>query len=280
MTVGSFEMLGELEAAFEDEALELELFDPPGRNPGLPTLPPPAIPPVPMPNPDVPPPALSPSCPGLGTPPVPLFECPDSVLARITTDAGMPMNRAAVLTDIQRHIRVAACVASDMATRLGARDPRLVAEFSEAFGQPIDTPWRPGGWSHGRVVQQRFLGARRLLVSGDVLYSCWGRPRRAGGPETDPDYLALASPGEYWIALGRRYWKARDINLKTFAMDTRTFAILLAALRAYYGPLLSDATPTARVIRNINCYLRFAKRLLNWPNPQWVEDGCPSGGLA
>jgi hypothetical protein len=198
--------------------------------------------------------------------------------------AGVQMTRADVLADIQDHVRIAACVASDMATRLGTRDPKLVAEFSASFGQAIDATWRPGGWSHGRVVQQRFLGARRLLVSGAVAYSCWGRPRGAGGPETDLDYLALASPGEYWIALGRRYWEARDVNIKTFASDTRTFAFLLAAMRAYYGPLLSDArlmsAPSLRLIRNIHCYLRFAKRLLNWPKPQWVEDGCPSGGPA
>jgi hypothetical protein len=261
----------------EEEAMELELFDP--RNPGLPTLPPPTVPPAPMPNLGVPDPLIIPVCPTLDVP-IRHFECPLAALARIQTATGVTMTQVQVLEDVRDHVRGAVCVAAYVAAELEGRNSKLIAAFRESFGVSPDSipSWRtsPGGWSHGRIVRQRFLGARRLLASSAVLYSCWGRPRHAGGPEPDPDYFALAQPGGYWIALGRRYWQASHYT-------TRTYAYLLAALRAYYGPLLSDAplmqSAAVRLLGNAHCYIRFVIQILNSSRPAWVEEGCPSGGF-
>jgi len=277
MAATEFGLLGELEEELEEEAIELEAPGPSARNPPMPTLPPPAVPPVPMPNPDIPPPIIVPLCPNLDVP-LRHLECSDAALAHVQAVTGVLMTRAQVLEDMRNHARDAVCVAAHVAAELEGRDPKLVPAFSESFGVSPDSvpPWRtsPGGWNHGRIVRQRFLGARRLLASGAVLYSCWGRPRRAGGPEPNPDYLALARPREYWIALGRRYWETPNFN-------TRTYAFLFAALRAYYGPLLSDVplmrAPSLRLLGNVHCYIRFVIRLLNRSRPQWVEEGCPTG---
>ena len=204
------------------------------------------------------------------------FACPADALARIQAVMGIPMTVGEVLSSVQLQAGNAAGVAAKTAARLESPDAIARAAFENTFGVKHDTSWRaPGaGWSYGRIVRQRFLGAHRLLKSGALLYSCWGRPSGAGGPEIDPDYLVLAQPKQYWIALGRRYWEA----VKKGDVDTTTHAFLFAALRAYYGPLLSDAPLTlapSRVFGNIHCYIQFVVRLFNANLPDWVETNCP-----
>jgi hypothetical protein len=211
--------------------------------------------------------------------PIRRFECPAEALLRIKTVTGITMTRAEVLDSVRLQAGNAAGVAAKTASRLASPDATTVAAFENTFRVKHDSSWRApaAGWSHSRIVRQRFLGAHRLLKSGALLYSCWGRPRVARGPETSPDYLALAQPGQYWIALGRRYWEAnRDGDV-----DTTTHAFLFAALRAYYGPLLSDApatlVPPVRMLGNIHCYIQFVANMFNAKLPNWVADNCPKG---
>lgn len=210
--------------------------------------------------------------------PIRRFECSAEAILRIQAVTGIVKTREELLESVRFQAGNAAGVAAKVASRLQVPDSTLASVFHNAFGVTHDSvpSWaRPGGWNHGRIVRQRFLGARRLLKSGSLLYSCWGRPRRAGGPETNPDYLVLALPRQYWIALGRRYWEA-DRNVD---VDTTTHAFLFAALRAYYGPLLSDApplqAPLVRMLGNIHCYIQFVVDLLNAKLPDWVQANCP-----
>jgi hypothetical protein len=211
--------------------------------------------------------------------PIKRFECPADALPRIQAVTGFTMTHAQILSSVSIQAGNAAGVAKEAAARLVSPDPKVVSAFQNTFGVtpdsfPSSRP-RSGAWNLGRIVRQRFLGAHRLLTSGALLYSCWGRPRQAGGPETSPNYLVLAQPSQYWIALGRLYWEAQGKG----DVDTTTHAFLFAALRAYYGPLLSDATPTQapslRVIRNTHCYIQFVVRLFNSNLPDWVDINCP-----
>jgi hypothetical protein len=206
--------------------------------------------------------------------PIQRFECSEEARQRIQAATG-----AAVLLQGQIRARVrlqarnAAGLAKKAAKSLETVDPNLFLSFKDAFSVEPNSPpsWaRPGGWTHARIVRQRFLGAHKHLTSTSLLYSCWGKPRGAGGPEVNPDYLALALPGKYWIALGRRFWQADQS--KDF--DTTTYALLLAALRAYYGPLLSDS-PLVRKIGNLHCYVQFVADLFNANLPDWVGSNCP-----
>lgn len=205
------------------------------------------------------------------------FECSADALARIQAVTGHVMTQAEVLDSVRFQAGNAAGVAAKVATRLQSTDSILVSTFQSTLGVSLTSgpSWRPtGGWSHGQIVRQRFLGAHRLLKSGALLYSCWGRPRGAGGLEANPNYLALARPGQYWIGLGRQYWEA----VRNGDVDTTTHAFLFAALRAYYGPQLSDATalqaPSVPPFSNIHCYIKFVANLLNAKLPTWVEDNC------
>ena len=211
--------------------------------------------------------------------PIRRFECPAEALLRIKAVTGITMSQAQVLDSVRFQAGNAAGVAAEAASRLASPDATVVSAFENTFRVKHDSSWRAptAGWSHSRIVRERFLGAHRLLKSGALLYSCWGRPRGAGGPETSPDYLALAQPGKYWIALGRRYWEAtRDGDV-----DTTTHAFLFAALRAYYGPVLSDAPATvaapAHMLGNIHCYIQFVAAMFNAKLPDWVADNCPKG---
>jgi hypothetical protein len=210
--------------------------------------------------------------------PIKRFECSPDALLRIQAVTGFTTTHAGTLSKVRLQAGNAAGVAKKAADRLASPDGNVISAFQNTFGKtpdafPTSSP-RPGAWNLGKIVRQRFLGAHRLLTSGALLYSCWGRPRKAGGPEVNPNYLVLAQPGQYWIALGRLYWEA-DRNGD---VDTTTHAFLFAALRAYYGPLLSDATPTQapslRVIRNIHCYIQFVVRLFNSNLPTWVDINC------
>jgi len=206
------------------------------------------------------------------------FECSAEARQRIQNVTGAVLLQAQILNRVRLQVGNAASLAKKAATRLQTVDDALSSIFQNAFGvAPNSRPsWAgPGAWTHAQIVRQRFLGAHKHLKTPSLLFSCWGRPRGAGGPEVDPDYLALALPGKYWIALGRRYWQA-DQN-KDF--DTTTYALLLAALRAYYGPLLSNApleqAPLVRKIGNIHCYIQFVADLFNANLPVWVESNCP-----
>jgi hypothetical protein len=205
------------------------------------------------------------------------FACPADGLTNIRTLIGMPMMTVGqVLSSVQLQAGNAAGVAAKTAARLESPDAIVVLAFAACFGVKHDSAWRAPGaaWSYGRIVRQRFLGAHRLLKSGSLLYSCWGRPAGAGGPEIDPDYLVLAQPGRYWIALGRRYWEA----VRKGDVDTTTHAFLFAALWAYYGPLLSGAPLTlapVRMLSNIHCYIKFVTSVFNTNVPDWVEANCP-----
>ena len=126
-------------------------------------------------------------------------------------DGNAVMTVGQVLSSVQLQAGNAAGVAAKTAARLESPDPIVISAFANTFGVKHDSSWRapgPGTGAYGRIVRQRFLGAHRLLKSGSLLYSCWGRPTYPGGPELDPDYLVLVQPGQYWIALGRRYWEA------------------------------------------------------------------------
>jgi hypothetical protein len=209
--------------------------------------------------------------------PIRHFECPADALPRIKAVTGITLTAAEVSSRIRFQAGNAAGVATEVAKRLLSPDATAVSAFQNTFGISPDafpsTLPRSGAWNWGRIVRQRFLGAHRLLKSGALLYSCWGRPRIAGGPETSPDYLVLAQPSQYWIALGRLYWEAT----RKGDVDTTTHAFLLAALRAYYGPLLSDASGMAvplRVFDNLHCHLQFAISLFNANLPDWVDANC------
>ena len=204
------------------------------------------------------------------------FACPAEALEHIRAMTGMPMTVGQVLSSVQLQAGNAAGVAAKTAARLESPDPIVISAFANTFGVKHDSSWRaPGpGWSYGRIVRQRFLGAHRLLKSGSLLYSCWGRPTSPGGPELDPDYLVLVQPGQYWIALGRRYWEA----VHKGDVDTTTHAFLFAALWAYYGPLLSGAPLTlapVRMLGNIHCYIKFVTSIFGTNLPDWVEANCP-----
>jgi hypothetical protein len=210
--------------------------------------------------------------------PLKRFECSPAALLSIQTVTGIANTREQVLDSVRFQAGNAAGVAAKVASQLHVPDSTLASVFYNAFAVTHDSvpSWaRPGGWTHGRIVRQRFLGARHLLKSGSFLYSCWGRPRGAGGPDTNPDYLVLALPGQYWLALGRRYWQAYTNS----DIDTTTHAFLFAALRAYYGPLLSDSPlaqrPYVRNLGNIHCYIQFVINLLNTKLLDWVEADCP-----
>ena len=205
------------------------------------------------------------------------FACPADGLAQIRAVMGTPaMTVGEVLSSVQLQAGNAAGVAAKTAARLESPDAIVISAFENTFGVKHDSSWRaPGpGWSYGRIVRQRFLGAHRLLKSGALLYSCWGRPSSAGGPEINPDYLVLAQPGKYWIALGRRYWEA----VHNGDVDTTTHTFLFAALWAYYGPLLSGAplsTAPIRTLNNIHCYIKFVTSVFNSKVPDWVQANCP-----
>jgi len=206
------------------------------------------------------------------------FECSAEAQQRIQTVTGAVLLQIQIRNRVRLQAGNAAGLATKAAKRLETLDSDLFTTFQNAFGEKPDTrpKWAPaGGWTHAQIVRQRFLGANKYLKDPWVIYSCWGRPRGAGGPEVNPDYLALALPGKHWIALGRRYWQADQA--KNF--DTTTYSLLLAALRAYYGPLLSDAplaqAPLVRKIGNIYCYIQFAADLFNANLPDWVESNCP-----
>jgi hypothetical protein len=205
------------------------------------------------------------------------FECSAEARQRIQDVTGAVLLQAQIHNRVRLQAGNAASLAKKAATRLQTVDDTLSSIFHNVFGVEANSPpsWAPrGGWTHARIVQQRFLGAHKHLKTPSLLYSCWGRPRGAG-PEVNPDYLALALPGKYWIALGRRYWQADQD--KDF--DTTTYALLLAALRAYYGPLLSNAplqqAPLVRKIGNIHCYAQFVADVFNLNLPDWVEANCP-----
>ena len=205
--------------------------------------------------------------------PIQRFECSAEARQRIQAVTGAVLLQGQIRARVRLQAGNAASLATKAATRLQTVDSNLFSSFHDAFGvEPNSRPsWAPpGGWTHAQIVRQRFLGAHKHLKTPSLLYSCWGRPRGAGGPEVNPDYLALALPGQYWIALGLRYWQADQAK----DSDTTTYALLLAALRAYYGPLLSDA-PLVRKIGNLHCYIQFVADLLNANLPSWVESNCP-----
>lgn len=195
------------------------------------------------------------------------IECSSASVQKII-DIGPFISRAEAIERLTMDIGHAAFVAHNSATALAAREEKTITAFKETFAvDPFRTDLPAGRWTGGRIVQARFAGAFKLLNSGAILYSCWGLPRKAGGPEANPNYTIKVKPNNYWMALGRKYWEESD-------NDVRTAMCLSAALRIAYGEWVKEGLLN-RQANQVTCYIKFGFKLLDADLPAFVANTCP-----
>jgi hypothetical protein len=195
------------------------------------------------------------------------IECSSASVQKII-DIGPFASREEALERLTMDIGHAAFVAHNSATALAAREEKAITAFKETFGvDPFRTDLPAGRWTGGKIVQARFAGAFKLLNSGAILYSCWGLPRKAGGPESNPNYTIKVKPNNYWMALGRKYWEESD-------NDVRAAMCLSAALRIAYGEWVKEGLLN-RQANQVTCYIKFGFRLLDADLPAFVANTCP-----
>jgi hypothetical protein len=200
--------------------------------------------------------------------PVRHFECLPGPRGVLDSFLPQPLSIAERIEMVKADAGGAAYLAHMAAGALETPVADVVAAFREAFGPAPSVVLKGFKEAIGRIVRRRFEGTRKLLESGGLLYSC-GLPARAGGPETNGlDYGFKVRRGEYWIALGTRYW------LELFS-DDRFAMILVAALRVGYGQWVTESALSANTAIGF-CYAKFAFRALGAePSPN-VDTKCPS----
>jgi hypothetical protein len=197
---------------------------------------------------------------------MPHIECTPASRQKIF-DIGPFITLDEIVSRMKMDVGRAAHVALRAADALNAPDTAAVAAFREAFGvHPFPPDWPRGKWPAGKIVQQRFRGTLKLLESGALLYSCWGLPKRGGGPEAEPGYTIKTAPNKYWMAFGRKYWEEADD-------DKRTAMGLMAAMRVAYGEWVRKS-PFSRNGNNVACYVKFAYRVFPAGLPFPITEGC------
>lgn len=199
--------------------------------------------------------------------PVRHFECLAGPRSNIDAFLNQPLSVAERIQMLKRDVGGAAYLANMAKSALTNPSKDEIDAFKKTYGYAPDSVPKGGKETIGTIVRRRYEGTFRLLDSGSILYSC-GLPAKAGGPErTGLEYQFKASPGEYWIALGRDYW------IEPFS-DDRFAMILMAALKIAYGRWVTEK-PFATSIGNLFCYAKFAFLVHEAEPPPFVQERCP-----